>query len=188
MNERTGKRRPRNQAFKRRVPELGYYLIVTDAEATEQNYIEGLKKAIPTELRERLVIKISESKTGALVEEARRLASHQALYSEPWIMFDRDLVQNFDQIIKTAQECGVRTAWSNPCIEIWFSAYFGTMPHYQNSTECCSGFGRNFQNKTGQKYQKNDREIYSKLCAFGDEKLAIETAGREYFALLKRGT
>ena len=32
---------------KRRVPELGYYFIVTDTEETEQNYMYGLRDSIP---------------------------------------------------------------------------------------------------------------------------------------------
>ena len=35
-NERTGNRKTREQRNKVRVPELGYYLIVTDTEATER--------------------------------------------------------------------------------------------------------------------------------------------------------
>lgn len=41
--ERNGKRKTRDQLAKRRVPELGYYFIVTDTEETEQNYMYGLR-------------------------------------------------------------------------------------------------------------------------------------------------
>ena len=49
--ERNGKRKTRDQLTKRRVPELGYYFIVTDTEETEQNYMYGLRDSIPKELQ-----------------------------------------------------------------------------------------------------------------------------------------
>ena len=45
--ERNGNRKVRGQLFKRRIPELGYYFIVTDTKETEQNYMFGLRKSIP---------------------------------------------------------------------------------------------------------------------------------------------
>lgn len=45
---RAGRRKDRNQRVGKRVPELGYYLIVTDTEETEKNYFEGLRDSIPT--------------------------------------------------------------------------------------------------------------------------------------------
>ena len=46
-DRRAGKRRDRNQRVGTRIPELGYYLIVTDTEETEKNYFEGLRDSIP---------------------------------------------------------------------------------------------------------------------------------------------
>ena len=43
-DSRAGKRRDRNKRVGARVPELGYYLIVTDTEETERNYFEGLRE------------------------------------------------------------------------------------------------------------------------------------------------
>ena len=40
--DRTGNRKPREQRKQFKVPELGYYLIVTDTEATERCYFTGL--------------------------------------------------------------------------------------------------------------------------------------------------
>ena len=37
-DRRAGKRKDRNLRLGTRFPELGYYLIVTDTEATEKNY------------------------------------------------------------------------------------------------------------------------------------------------------
>lgn len=44
--ERNGNRKVRGQLFKRRIPELGYYFIVTDTKETEQNYMFGASQVI----------------------------------------------------------------------------------------------------------------------------------------------
>ena len=155
---------------------MGYYFIVTDTSETEKNYIFGLRDSIPKELQEKLIIKTSKVKDAELVSEALNMASLQPQYCEPWIVFDRDQVKDFDQVISTAYKKGVKVGWSNPCIEVWFSAYFGAMPAYQDSAVCCNDFAQQFTQFTGQKYEKADVEIYQKLCCYGDEKQAIKIA------------
>lgn len=140
MARRNGKRKTREQLSKHRTPELGYYFIVTDAKETEQNYMFGLRDSIPKELQGKLVIKVCRTKTIEMVNEAKNMASLHPQYGEPWIIFDRDEIKEFDRIILLAKESGINAGWSNPCIEIWFSAYFGNMPTYQNSVACCNGF------------------------------------------------
>lgn len=188
MVERNGKRKTREQLCKRRIPELGYYFIVTDAKETEQNYMIGLRDSIPKELQGKLVIKVCKAKTVELVNEALNMASLQPQYGEPWIVFDRDQVKGFDQIISLAKEKGINVGWSNPCIEIWFSAYFGAMPTYQDSVSCCSGFEENYYKITSQIYQKSDVAIYSKLCRFGNEKQAFVIAKQKLQENQRNGT
>ena len=43
--DRTGNRKTRDQRKQFKVPELGYYLIVTDTEATERCFFTGLHQA-----------------------------------------------------------------------------------------------------------------------------------------------
>lgn len=176
MVERRGRRKTREQLSKRRVPELGYYFIVTDTKETEQNYMLGLRDSIPNDLQGRLVIKVCKAKTVELIDEALSLASLQPQYGEPWIVFDRDQVKGFDQIIALAHEKGINVGWSNPCIEIWFSAYLGAMPTYRDSVSCCNGFEDVYSRATGQKYQKVDSAIYTKLCRYGNEAEAFNLA------------
>ena len=45
--DRTGNRKTREQRKQFKVPELGYYLIVTDTEATERCFFTGLHQALP---------------------------------------------------------------------------------------------------------------------------------------------
>lgn len=178
--ERNGKRKTRDQLLKRKTPDLGYYLIVTDTKETEKNYISGLRDSMPEHLRGKLVIKVVQKKTKDLVKEASNFASLHPQYGEPWIVFDRDQVKDFDEIIAQADACDINVGWTNPCIEEWFSAYFGTMPTYAGSVACCDGFATTFERASGQKYAKADSEIYMKLNRFGDEQRAIEIAAQKF--------
>ena len=70
-DDRRGKRKTREERSKRRVPEMGYYLVVTDTEATERLYFHRLHESLPAEVRKKLVIKVVETKTQKLVEKCK---------------------------------------------------------------------------------------------------------------------
>ena len=55
MTERTGDENLRG-VMRRRVPELGYYLVVTDTKDTE-NYMNGLRDSIPEKLKGKLLLR-----------------------------------------------------------------------------------------------------------------------------------
>ena len=173
--DRTGKRKRRESAT-RRVPDLGYYIVVTDAKETERNYLYGLRDSLPENLKGRIVIKVSTAKTDELVEACKSQASLEPQYGEPWIVFDRDRVARFDEIIQKARKEGIKTGWSNPCIEIWFDAYFGQMHGYQQSKQCWYRFAETYERRTGLEYSKADEHIYDVLNRYGDEKKAIDIA------------
>jgi hypothetical protein len=179
-NERKGARRDRNQRISKRIPELGYYFVVTDTQATEINYLNGLRDSIPDSMRNRLVIKVSKAPTSELLEKCLEMVDIEPQYRKPWIVFDRDRIKNFDKIIAAADRQDVYAGWSNPCVEIWFHAYFGNMPVVSESTQCVDSFRTEFCRKTGQDYNKADVGIYRKLCKFGDEKNAITIAANRF--------
>ena len=173
--DRTGKRKKRESAT-RRVPDLGYYIIVTDAKETEKNYLYGLRDSLPKGLQGRIVIKVSTAKTDELVDSCKSQASLEPQYGEPWIVFDRDRVTRFDEIIQKARKEGIKVGWSNPCIETWFDAYFGQMHSYQESKQCWYRFAETYERQTGLEYSKSDERIYEVLNRCGDEKKAIDIA------------
>lgn len=177
---RAGKRRDRNKRVGTRVPDLGYYLIVTDTEETEKNYFERLRDSIPPDLKDRLVIKVEKAKTEKLLEKALELREQDSQYRAPWIVFDRDQVQEFDSIIETAEKRGVGVGWSNPCFEIWLYAYLGEMPSIMESNVCCDRFSEKFKKIIGHHYNKNDRYLYKKLIQYGNEENAIRLADQCY--------
>ncbi len=71
--DRKGKRKGRDN-FRTRVPDLGYYFIVTDTRETEANYMYGLRDSRPKELQGRIVIKVSKAKTDKLVTACKEQA------------------------------------------------------------------------------------------------------------------
>lgn len=186
-DRRAGKRGDRNKRVGTRIPELGYYLIITDTEETEKNYFEGLRDSIPAELKDHLVIKVEKAKTAELVKRAMELNDAESQYRIPWIVFDRDQVKDFDEIIMLAEKNEINAGWSNPCFEIWMYAYFGEMPAIRESYTCCNRFAEKFEKVAGQKYLKKDRDIYRKLVKYGDEEKAIEVAKRCYKKCLENG-
>ena len=187
-DSRAGKRKDRNARYATREPILGYYLIVTDTEETEKNYFEGLKKSIPPEMRDRIVIKVEKAKTTYnLVERTIELCSAQAQQRIPWIVFDRDQVKDFDGIIREAERNDIHAGWSNPCFEIWMFAYFGEMPNISDSVTCCSRFADRFEKATGQPYHKNDEDVYRKIVQYGDFDTAFRLAERSLARALEEG-
>ena len=184
--DRTGKRKKRESAT-RRMPDLGYYIIVTDAKETERNYLYGLRDSLPKELQGRIVIKVSAAKTNELMDSCSSLASLEPQYGEPWIVFDRDRVTRFDDIIRKAHKEGIKVGWSNPCIEIWFDAYFGQMHRYQESKQCWNRFAETYARRTGLEYLKADEHIYDILNRYGDEEKAIDIAEKRLKAHRESG-
>ena len=185
--DRNGNRKTREQKRQFKVPELGYYLIVTDTEATERCFFNGLHQALPEEIKNKLVIKVVETKTREMIDKCLELTAYEAQYRIPWIVFDRDQVQGFDDIIAEAVGRGIHVGWSNPCFEIWMYAYFGAMPAIQDSWTSCSEFGRVYESRTGQKYSKSDEQLYGKLCKCGDEEIAIVIAQRKLEQCIREG-
>ncbi|MGL5255784.1 MAG: RloB family protein [Proteocatella sp.] len=179
ISERKGGKKDRDKK-NIRIPYLGYYLIVTDTKETEKNYFEGIRDRLPSDLHGKLVIKVeNEIATNRLVEVAKNYQSKEAQYMKPWIVFDKDLVTDFDDIIQMAEANNIEVAWSNPCIEVWFYAYFDNAPVMTDSVTCCSKFGEKFKKMTGQKYEKADPDILKKLIEYGNENMAIKRSEKK---------
>ena len=151
--DRTGNRTTREQRAIRRIPEMGYYLVVTDTEATERCYFTGLHKSLPSGIQNKLVIKVVETKTQNMIQKCLELTAYEAQYRIPWIVFDRDEVVDFDKIIRDAKKAGIHVGWSNPCFEIWMYTYFGSMPAIHESWTCCSRFGETYETRIIHAYQ-----------------------------------
>lgn len=99
--DRTGNRKTRDQRKQFKVLELGYYLIVTDTEATERCFFTGLHQAMPEDVRNKLVIKVIETKTRTMILEQERYGkNYQKLTVELANQLGKELV-NLDFNIAT---------------------------------------------------------------------------------------
>lgn len=183
--DRTGNRIKREDRVLKRMPEMGYYLVITDTEATERCFFKGLHDSLPEDIQKKLVIKVVETKTRNMIQKCMDLTAYDVQYRIPWIVFDRDQVVNFDEIIDEAKSAGIRVGWSNPCFEIWLHAYFGSMPAIQESWTCCEHFADIYKKRTGQKYSKADENLYRRLVENGDEEKALVIAQRKLNQCLK---
>lgn len=178
-----GKLETRKRVY--RVPDMGYYLIVTDAVETEPNYLNGLKNSLPKEFKDRLVIKVKTSKTYDMIETMQSEMAKIPNLCEPWLVFDKDQVVGFDELINKAKRKEMNVGWSNPCIEILFLAYFGKSPNISESRVCIKEFENEYSKLLNKKYKKNNKEIYKELVKHGNEKSAVDIMERKYEECLK---
>ncbi len=183
--DRTGNRKTRENVSKRHIPALGYYVVVTDTEATERLYFEGLWQSLPEEAKHKLVIKVIETNTKNLIKNCLEEISYDPQYRVPWIVFDRDKVKDFDDIIEKAKENRIHVGWSNPCFEIWLFAYFGSMPNIYESKICCNKFAENYKRMTKREYAKGDKDLYKQMKAKGNEEKALIIAENKHNEFLR---
>jgi hypothetical protein len=171
----------RDQRPKRRL-RLGGYLIITDSEKTEENYFKGLRESIPAECSRDLQIKIfSKRELKHIVHFAEQERNRDERFRNVWLIFDRDEVPDFNDIIAQAEDANMHVGWSNPCFEIWLSAYFGEMKPSPHSKGCIADFAKLLRKYTGkEEYHKSEEILYKLLLESGDEKRAIEIANRRY--------
>lgn len=175
-DDHSGRRLSREMRMRKRLFQLGYYLIVTDTKCTEKAYFEGLRYSLPKEIMNNISLKVVEAPTKDLIDICLETKSKEVQNRIPWIVFDRDKVPDFDVLIRQAENNGINVAWSNPCLEVWFFAYYGSIPTVIDSVQCCSKFAELFQKKTGFEYSKSDRQLYARLTSTGDESKAIQVA------------
>lgn len=179
-NQRNGKRKDR-ESSRYRTEKLGHYLIVTDTEQTEKNYFEGLKHSLPIELQKQIEIKVVNCGTKDLIRVSKMHKANSPNYCQLWIVFDKDEVKEFDDIINKAELDDIKVGWSNPCIEVWFEAYFNKISNSNdNSVKCNNSFKKLYKQKTNQSYKKNSKNIYKQLCEHGNEEQAIQFAKQKY--------
>ncbi len=183
--DRAGKIEARKVGF--REPDLGYYYIVTDAVETEPNFLNGVKRNLPEKIRGRLVIRVKSSKTYDMVDTILEDISKSPIIYDPWIVFDRDQVKEFNIIIDKAKRHGINAGWSNPCIETLFSSYFGKSPSMYDQNNCIKEFEKTYLRIAGKSYSKNNKNIYDELIENGNEKEAIKIHKTKYKQYITEG-
>ena len=170
--QHTGKLAERKIGFRK--PDLGYYFIVTNAVETEPNFLNGIKKSLPNNVQGRLVIKVKSTKTYDMVEMIVYEMNKSPIFYDPWIVFDKDQIPDFDKLISKAEKNSINVGWSNPCIEIFFLSYLGKNPNVSDQTDCINKFCSEYKRVMGKEYKKNNENIYDELSKNGDESKAVK--------------
>lgn len=167
---------------------LGGYLILTDTSETESNYFQSIKAEIPRELQHDLQMVIyAGNKTEEIIQEAEKRRNASPSFMDVWLIFDRDYVTNFDRLIQEAEKDGMHAGWSNPCFEIWLSAYLGEMQSISIPQKCTERFAKLLKNKCHiNEYHKADSKLREKLLRYGSEEAAIQMADRKYKSALRK--
>lgn len=143
---------------------------------SEQNYIKGLFNSVSKSCK---ILK-KNNNIEYLLKSVKTEMQLNNNYSKAWIVFDKDNIPDkdkFNSIIKQIESKKINAVWSNPCLEIWYFAYFGKMPNY-TTDQCNREFKSLFKKMFGTEYDKNDPDIYKKLidCPETNEDNAIKLA------------
>ena len=166
------------------------FLIVTEGTQTEPNYFGGLRTYINGKYRARRGIDVRQPSitvegkgrsTVKLVQEAMRLAAAgNVMYSQVWVVFDRDEFADFDEAIALAKENDIHVAWSNQSFEYWIYLHFGYIEAALGREDWVKKtselFVRERINPKG--YGKSDEHIFEIVMTHGSLKKAMENATR----------
>ncbi|WP_414755960.1 RloB family protein [Anabaena sp. CCY 9910] len=133
------------------------FLIVCEGQKTEPNYFRSFR--VP-----KVVIDVQGlgiNPTG-LVDRAKELRS-QGEYDQIWCVFDRDswTEQDFCFAIKSANDEGIRIAYSNESFELWYILHF----EFLDTGVSRSDYLRKLTALLGYQYSKNSESIYDELLS-----------------------
>lgn len=171
-----------------REPKPNSFLIVSEGEKTEPLYFEGLAKHINDKygggisVEKPLIKTQGEGKcTVRLVEETSRIVSRsRLLYSQVWVVFDKDDFQDFDEAVSLAEERGFRAAWSNQSFEYWIYLHFDYSDSalhrdvwVEKLSACLKKSGAREEG-----YRKNDPNVFQIATTLGSLKAAVSNATR----------
>lgn len=184
------KRRAKLQARKKelRTPKPNSFLIVSEGEKTEPLYFDGLANYInqkygnSVDVEKPIITTKGEGKcTVSLVEATAKIVSRAPImYSQVWVVFDKDDFYDFDKAIELAQANGYKVAWSNQSFEYWIYLHFNYSDSALHRDDWCYKLSQLFKargiNKNG--YQKNDPNVFDVAITQGSLNFAINNATR----------
>lgn len=184
------KRRAKLQERKRetRSPRPNSFLIVSEGTKTEPFYFEGLAAHInekygkSIDVQRPLITAKGEGKsTVSLVEEAAKIASRAPImYSQVWVVFDKDDFADFDEAVALAEKYGFKVAWSNQSFEYWIYLHFNYSDSALHRDDWEKKLSEIFKNRgiNTEGYMKNDPNIFEIATTYGSLKFAISNAVR----------
>lgn len=180
----------RQEGDKEKATEL--ILIYTEGIKTEPNYFMQFKERIHAAYRNVVSVDVDGKGKSTMhlfnaigddVNKKIKVRGHGRGVTV-WLVYDYDGKPDFDDMQgEVEKRCGdgrgveYRLAWSNWCVELWFTLHFQDMPE-ANCTKMpnCTGYKKRLSNHLGVLYRKNNDEIFDKLLDKGDPVKAIERA------------
>ena len=178
--------RPSQRKSGGRTPKPNSFLIVSEGEKTEPFYFEGLAKYIndkygnSIDVEKPTIEPLGQGKsTVKLVNETTKIVARaKIMYSQIWVVFDKDEFPDFDKAITLANELGYNVAWNNQSFEYWIFLHF----HYADSAinrddweeKISDIFKRRKINPKG--YHKNDPNVFTIATEKGSLKDAVKRA------------
>jgi len=187
LKRRARKEKKRRIEFKSK---RKFYLIVCEGEKTEPNYFESLKTSLPKGVLALTNIDIDGTgkNTLSIIEEAKKLRNkYQEKYlrkiDKVWAVFDRDSFpsRNFNNAINKGENSRpkINCAWTNEAFELWYLLHF----NYYNTGISREQYKRLIEKeiskasgKTGFRYEKNSKSMFSILNMYGSQEMAIKNS------------
>ncbi len=166
------------------------YYIFCEGEQTEPLYFEGFKKNIEKNpiYKDMVLIEIEPcaKETLRVLREAEQYVRKNKLKKgQVWCVYDKDdfpksdfnaVVQRIDSLNKENPNVQYHAAWSNQCIEFWFTLHFSKYMADNHRTMYVDFLNNKFKKLNLGKYEKNMQNIYEILLNYGNPKLAIQYA------------
>ena len=183
------KKRARLEERKRelRIPKPNSFLIVSEGEKTEPLYFEGLADHINArygksiEVEKPIIKTCGEGKcTVSLVEATAKLvAQSKIVYSQVWVVFDKDDFGDFDEAVTLAQKYDFHVAWSNESFEYWIYLHFNYNDSALHRRQWVEKLDELFKaGITRDGYNKNDPRLFETVTTYGNLKAAMSNAYR----------
>lgn len=192
FKKRKGIKKKRKESTRQLIPYR--YLIVCEGKKTEPNYFTGIKRKIDTIFKDKVDVRNSKidldiQGTGRnsenLVNYALKIKSLSGIpYGHVWVVFDRDDYsdEQFNNAIIKATDNGIKVAWSNEAIELWFLLHFEYLDAAIHRHQYIDKLNEYFRlhNVNGGKYEKNLPDIFDILCQAGSVQDAIHRSRKLY--------
>ena len=171
-----------------REPKPDSFLIITEGKQTEPNYFNGLADYINKRFGKSIDVEMptieaqGEGKcTVSLVNAAAQIATRsKILYSETWVLFDKDDFDDFDEAVELCKSYRFCPGWSNQCFEFWLLLHFVYCDAALHRTVIFEKLNQIFKDykicETG--YNKNNKDLFEHVTSYGSIKKAVRYAER----------
>ena len=171
-----------------KTPTPNSFLIVSEGAKTEPYYFDGLANYINNkfgnsiDVEKPIIDTCGEGKcTVSLIRETEKIVfNSKIVYSQVWVVFDKDDFNDFDEAIALGENNGYRIAWSNQSFEYWIFLHFNysdSALHRNDWVEKLNEVFKTYEiDENG--YTKNNPDIFNIVISKGSLKAAIQNAIR----------